>query len=121
MPWLDYVGIPYLALFAVAVLERGGGWETLSRKVLELGIDACILGLGITGSLFAGAAIRSKLGNDTAGIAVAAVLSELVLLGICLNMRTFEGWNERARAAISLFVGVTVLVADSEIVWRWMT
>jgi hypothetical protein len=118
MPWLDYVGIPYLALIAVAVLERGGGWDSLSRKVLELGIDACILGLGVTGSLFAGGLTKSRLGEDTAGLAVAAVLIELIVLGLCLNMRTWERWTERSRASASIFLGVTVLVADSEIVWR---
>ena len=118
MPWLDYVGIPYLALLAVAVLERGGGWESLSRKVLELGIDACILGLGITGSLFAGDPIRSRLSNDAAGLGVAAILVELTILGLCLNMRTWQRWGERARASVSIFFGTMVLIADSEIVWR---
>jgi len=118
MAWLDYVGIPYLALIAVAVLERGGGWESLSRKVLELGIDACILGLGVTGSLFAGDLIRSKLGQDAAALGVAAILIELIVLGLCLNMRTWRVWQERTRATVSIAFGVMVLIADSEIVWR---
>ncbi len=54
MAWLDYVGIPYLALLALAVIEGQGGWNSLARKVVELGIDACILGIGIAAAIFAG-------------------------------------------------------------------
>jgi len=118
MAWLDYVGIPYLALIALAVIEGHGGWETLARKVIELGIDACILGLGVTGALFAGDPLRAKLGTNTAGVGIAAVLVELIIVGLCLHLRTWQGWGERAKASASLFFGVLILIVDSEIVWR---
>lgn len=118
MAWLDYVGIPYLALLALAVIEGHGGWHSLSRKVIELGIDACILGIGITDAIFAGDPARSTLGNDTAGVAVATIFAELIIVGLCLHLRTWERWGERARATVSIFFGVTMLAVTSEIVKR---
>lgn len=118
MAWLDYVGIPYLALLALAVIEGHGGWDSLSRKVIELGIDACILGIGVSGALFASDPVRVKLGNGTTGIAIAAILAELIIVGLCLHLRTWRRWSERARASASLFLGVSILIANSEIVWR---
>jgi len=111
-------GIPYLALLALAVIEGGGGWHSLARKVIELGIDACILGIGITGAIFAGDPVRSKLGSDTAGIAVATIFGELIIVGLCLHLRTWEHWGERTRASWSLFFGLLILIANTEIVVR---
>jgi hypothetical protein len=120
MMWLDYVGIPYLALLALAVIEGHGGWDSLARKIIELGIDACILGIGITGAIFAGDPMRNQLGNNTAAVAVAAIFAELTVVGLCLHLRTWRRWGERARASVSLFLGVVILVADSELVLRFV-
>ena len=121
MEWLDYVGIPYLALLALAVIEGDGGWHSLARKVIELGIDACILGIGITGAIFAGDPARGKLGNNTAGVAVATIFAELIIVGLCLHLRHWQRWGERARATLSIFFGVTMLTVTSEIIRRLVT
>ena len=55
---LAVVGIPYLALVALAVIEGPGESRTLSRRVIELGIDACILGIGVSGALFGSHEVR---------------------------------------------------------------
>ncbi len=62
--------------------------------------------------------MRSKLGNNTAGVAVATIFGELIMVGLCLHLRTWERWGERAKATLSIFFGVTMLTVASEIVWK---
>src|SRR5260221_11681129 len=101
--WLGGVGIPYLALLALAVIEGRGGWETIARKFLELGIDMCVLGIGVTGALFANDTIGQTLGKTTAPIAVTMLLIDLIVAGTALHMRTTKLWNERTCATASIF------------------
>ena len=57
---LAVVGIPYLALIAITAIEGRGRWANLSQRGIELGIDACILGLGVSGALFGSHEVRAK-------------------------------------------------------------
>ena len=114
--WLGGVGIPYLALLALAVIEGRGGWDTVARKFLELGIDMCVLGIGVTGALFANDAVEHKLGNATAPIAVTMLLIDLIVAGLSLHMRTTKFWVERTRATVSIFLGVLIIGINTGIV-----
>jgi hypothetical protein len=114
--WLGGVGIPYLALVALAVIEGRGGWDTFARKFLELGIDMCVLGIGVTGALFANEAVQHHLGSATAPIAVAMLLIDLIVAGMSLHMRTAQVFIERTRATVSIFLGVLILAINTGIV-----
>lgn len=117
MPWLEGVGIPYIALIALAVIEGRGGWDTLARKVLELGIDLCILGIGVCGALFANH--RNDAASSVTAVAVAVLFVTLIIVGFCLHLRTWEGASERTRASISLFLGMVVLGINTAIVFAY--
>jgi Na+-translocating ferredoxin:NAD+ oxidoreductase RnfE subunit len=114
------VGIPYLALLALTVLEGRGGWETFARKILELGIDTCVLGLGVTGALFASDRIAERLGQGATSAAIAMVLIDLILTGFALHLRSEPPiWSEKMRAAMSIFLGFLILAINCGIVFRY--
>ncbi|MFI5353396.1 MAG: hypothetical protein ACHQZS_10580 [Candidatus Binatales bacterium] len=117
--WLKEVGIPYLALIAITVIEGLAPWPTFFRKGIELGIDACILGLGVSGASLAGNGISSKLGADAVGVAVALILLDIIILGVCLHQRDGVLLSERARMRLSIFMGVLMLLINSGIVLTW--
>ena len=124
MPWvtaaIGAVGIPYLALLALTVLEGRGGWDTFARKFLELGIDTCVLGLGVTGALFANDRIADRLGHGATSAAVSMVLIDLILTGFALHLRSEpQKWSEKVRAAMSIFLGVLILAINTTIVFRY--
>jgi len=115
---LGQVGIPYLALLAIFVIEGRAPHNTLSEKVVELGIDACVLGIGVSGAFFASKGINARLGEWAATFAQAALLLELIITGFCLHLRSLDYLNERARARLSIFFGVLILLIDTGVVLR---
>ncbi|MGH7863544.1 MAG: hypothetical protein ACREQB_01035 [Candidatus Binataceae bacterium] len=119
MKWNNYVLIPYLALIAIAILERKGGWDTAARKLLELGIDACILGIGVTGALLAGPV---KLGDQPPnnGLVITILLVEIIIAGLALNCRIWTRPGETSRAMLTWLFGATILVFNSLLV-LWYT
>ncbi len=124
LPWasaaIGAVGIPYLALLALTVLEGRGGWDTFARKILELGIDTCVLGLGVTGALFASDRIAERLGQGATSAAVSMVLIDLILTGFALHLRSEPPiWSEKVRAATSIFLGFLILAINCGIVFRY--
>jgi hypothetical protein len=124
MRWLEAVGIPYLALIAIALIaiavaEGRGGWESLARKFLELGIDLCILGLGITGAIFGSDMVTARLGNHTTPIGIACIFIDLIVTGFCLHLRSADPKDESpGKASVSIFLGLLILGFNSEIVFR---
>jgi hypothetical protein len=116
-PWLDGVAIPYMALLTLAIIEGGGGWPSLRRKFFELGIDACILGIGVCGALFGHDHIHATLGGHAATVAILAIFVELALTGICLNLRTEN--PSQGRVAASLFLGTLILGLNSVIIFHY--
>jgi hypothetical protein len=122
VPWVaaavGAVGIPYLALLALTVLEGRGGWSSFARKFLELGIDMCVLGIGVTGALFANDHIADHLGPSATATAISMLLIDLILAGFALHLRSApESWNERRRATASIFLGVLILAINTGIVF----
>jgi hypothetical protein len=109
MSWLEGVGIPYLALAALAVIEGLGALETLARKFLELGIDAGILGIGVSGALLSGKQVQTDY-------AVALLFVELIIIGLSLHLRKWDRWSEENRASVSLFLGFLILGINTSIV-----
>jgi len=120
MRWLEAIGIPYLALIAIAVAEGRGGWKSFARKFVEFGIDLCILGLGITGAIFGSDMVAARLGNHATPIGIACTLGDLIVTGFCLHLRGPDPDNESPRnASMSIFLGLLILGFNSEIVFRY--
>lgn len=118
MSWLDAVGIPYLALTVLAIMEGRGHATTWSERFIELGIDACILGIGVCGATFANETVQKSLGVKGGTWAVVLLLVCFGITGLCLHMRDFTGFSEAGRARTSIFLGLAVLAINSEIVVR---
>ena len=117
MPWLEAVGIPYLALIALAIIE-GRGSLNWSQRFIRFGIDACVLGMGVCGAIFSNGSIQQRLGKNTVGIAVICLLGNLSITGLCLHLREFPGISEKWRARLSIFLGLLILGINTEVV-RW--
>lgn len=100
---------------------------TFARKFIELGIQACIVGLGISGALFANDTIRTRLGSNASAIGITAIFVDLIVVGFCLHLRTdplitdpMPGARaESHRACASIFLGLLILGLNSEIVFRY--
>jgi hypothetical protein len=115
------VGIPYLALLALTVLEGRGGWDSFARKFLELGIDMCVLGIGVTGALFANDQVADHLGHSATATAITMVLIDLILTGFALHLRSEpQIWDERLRATSRIFLGVLILAINTTIVFLYI-
>ena len=117
---LAMVGIPYLALIALAAIEGRGQTVKLPRRIIELGIDTCILGIGVSGALFGSREVRVKKGDVTGVVAMTVVFVDLTLTGLCLHLRPdAPKLTERARATLSVFLGVLILSLNVGIAWRY--
>lgn len=117
MSWLEGIGIPYLALIALAVIE-GKGPLTWPQRFIRFGIDLCMIGIGVCGAVFANGAVQAKFGAQAAGMAVAVLLLTLTISGLCLHLREFAGISEKWRARLSIFLGLLILGINWEVL-RW--
>jgi hypothetical protein len=115
--WLGAVGIPYLALLTLAVIEGRGASKTFSDRFLELGIDACILGIGITGALFASREVKAKFGDYATMAALVLMFVDLIIAGFCLHLRNFDRFTPAWKARVSIFLGTLILTINTSIVW----
>jgi tellurite resistance protein TehA-like permease len=117
---LAIVGIPYLALLALTAIEGRGQSPNLSHRGIEVGIKACILGLGVSGALFGSHEVRVKMGDVTAVIAIVVVFVDVTIAGLCLHLRAQSTkFTEVARASVSIFLGVLILALNVGIAWRY--
>jgi cytochrome c biogenesis factor len=117
---LAVVGIPYLALIALTAIEGRGHSLKLSQRIIELGIGTCILGIGVSGALFSSREVRVKMGDVTGVIAMTVVFVDLTLTRLCLHLRPDASkLTERARATLSVFLGVLILGLNIGIAWRY--
>lgn len=120
MFWLGAVGIPYLALLALAAI--GGGrarLENAAQIFIQLGIDACLLGIGVSGALFATHEVRVRIGENGAIMAVTAIFVDLIITGLCIRLADYNKWNETTRARLSIFLGLLVLSINTLIVMEF--
>src|SRR5690349_5609394 len=118
MPWLETVGIPYVALLVLTIIEGKGGIPSWEKRFIELGIDACILGIGVSGAIFSNQAVQKKLGSEGPGWAVFLLLCTIGLTGLCLHQRDWTGATEKNRARISIFIGLVILAVNTAMVLR---
>jgi hypothetical protein len=113
----DAVGIPYLALVALTIIE-GRGKLNWSQRFIRFGIDACVLGMGVCGAMFSNEGVQQHLGKNTVVVAVICLLCNLAITGLCLHLREFGGITEKWRARLSIFLGMLILGINTEIV-KW--
>ncbi len=102
---------------ALTIIEGRGGLS-LAQRFIRFGIDACVLGIGVCGALFASDKVQGKLGKSTTAVAMVCVLVNLTITGICIHLRSFPGIEEKWRARLSFFLGLVILGINAEIV-RW--
>ena len=119
MFWLGPVGIPYLALLALAVMRGRRGSSSFAGMFIDLGVDACILGIGVCGALFATDPVRVKIGSEGTAVSIAFIFVDLIITGACLNLKEWERLSERNRARLSIFFGALILIANTWIVLRY--
>jgi hypothetical protein len=115
-PWAEGVGIPYLALFTLAVFQ----WrvfKTAREFFFELGIDACILGIGACGALFANDLARQRMGPHASTVALLTLFATFLITGLCLNLRAEN--LSRGRVSGSLFLGVLILAINTTVVFYY--
>ena len=118
MFWLEAVGIPYLALLVLAIFEGRGRATNYAQMFIEIGIDACILGIGICGAIFANPDVERKLGASAFPVGITMLLVTMGLTGFCRHQRDWDRIPEISRARLSIFLGLLILGLNTAIVWR---
>ena len=114
MFWLQAIGIPYLALLALAAIGAGRGQkESFARIAINFGIDACILGIGVTSGIFVSAEVRAKIGSDATTYALVFIFIDFIVTGICIRFREWKKPSEVARARLSVFAGTLILIINT--------
>jgi hypothetical protein len=113
--WWLIVLTPYVVLIACFILLRGGGTRTVFEKASDLGVDLCVLGLGIWTALVFGGETQHILGVNTAqvGVPVIAVAFLFIAFWERLSKSTTEPIN---KARISFMLGFLVFGANSALV-----
>ena len=116
MFWLGAVGIPYGALIVIAIYEALSTSHTFNKGVLEAGVNACILGIGVTGALFSTPEIGKKIGISGFAIAFVVLLVDLALVGFCLHLRKKGDNVGYGRAILSILLGLLSIGINTGIV-----
>ena|SRR5215213_11856029 len=116
MLWLGTVGVPYGALIAIIILEWLVSNPTFNEGVMDVGVNACILGMGVTGALFSTREIGQKIGVEGFAIAIIILFLDLILVGICLHLRKNATTVGYGRALLALVLGLLSLGINSGIV-----
>ncbi len=118
MFWLEAVGIPYIALLVLAIFEGKGRAGSYAQMFTEIGIDACILGIGICGAIFANPDVEKKLGSSAFPVGITMLLITMGLTGFCRHQRDWDKLKEIPQARLSIFLGLVILGINTAIVWR---
>jgi len=115
--FMSSVVIPGVAVILFSIIEALGGSNTLWQQAKRVGLDLCILSIGIVGGLFSNVRVASQFGTTaTPQLSVLLVLINLMLAGsIMLIDKRFQ-WDERLKACLSVFFGVVTVAIPSGIV-----
>jgi len=116
MFWLGAVGVPYGALLVIAIYERLATTYTLNKGALELGINACILGIGVSGALFSTPEVGKNIGVSGIALTVIILFADLAITGLCLHLRKNEHIVSFGKAAWAVFLGLLSLGINTGIV-----
>ena len=116
MFWLGAVGVPYAALLVIAIYEALATTYTLNKGVLELGINACILGIGVSGALFSTPEIAKNIGVSNIALTVIILFADLAITGLCLHLRKNGSIVSFGKAALGIFLGLISLGINTGIV-----
>ena len=91
---------------------------TYAQMFIEIGIDACILGIGVCGAIFANPEVDKRLGPNGFPLAVFMLFVTLGLTGFCRHQRDWTRINETQRARLSILTGTLILGINTAIIWR---
>ena len=116
MFWLGAVGIPYGALLVIAIYEALSTNQTASKIVLEIGVNACILGIGVSGALFSTPEIGRRIGISGFALAFAVLLGDLAITGFGLHLRKKGNSVRYGTALLGVFLGLMSLGINTGIV-----
>ncbi|MGZ8845346.1 MAG: hypothetical protein ACXW3C_02680 [Pyrinomonadaceae bacterium] len=102
----------------IAIYERLATTYDLNEGVLELGINACILGIGVSGALFSTPEVGKNIGVSGIALTVIILFADLAITGLCLHLRRRSeyGWVSFGRAALGIFLGLLSLGINTGIV-----
>ena len=113
------VGIPVLSIILFSILEAVGGTTSLWENCSKVGLDLCIVSIGIVGGMFANPQLLKRMQQASAVIAITIILVNLILAGVVMAVqKRLSSWSDRRKAYASLFFGVfAVAVPSGMILW----
>lgn len=138
--WPVTVFVPYLALLGMFIIVKGRGrlqkpvdeeieeqskeGETANklelrnkfdRKIIELGTDVSILGIGVSAALLGTGEIKNALG-DPVTVAVVILFIDIFIIGVSANLKDWELMNTRVRAETSIALAALILGINTSVV-----
>ena len=116
---LPSVVVPLIAVIVMTIMEAAARPAPLWEKMCDIGWDLCILGVGVTGGIFAHSEMKAIYKDDVLLWAVIAILINIGLASVILLLRRHYSpagpWIGRA----SVFLGIIAVGLPSGMTfWR---
>ena len=115
LSWLLTVFVPYVASGTCFVLIRGGGSKDFLGKIVKLGGDYCILGLGLWPALVGSTEAQTVLGLSTVKVVVAPIFIWFLLITMWARLKESR-FNDVNKARISFALGTLTIGANTGLI-----
>ena len=115
--WIITVLVPYALLVGMTMLVRGRGTnDHFYKKAVDLSLDGCILGLGITAAIFGSRETRIALQENALYIGLLVSLINIFMLGFCANVSDLTQGSELRKAILSVLAASGTVAANTYVV-----
>lgn len=111
------VVIPVLSIILFALLEAVGGSRGLWATLCKVGLDLCIVSIGIVGGMFLHQPLVARMGPSAPIVAMVVSLTEMILAAtVMLVEKRWPRLRLETKAYISIFVGAFAVALPSGII-----
>ena len=102
------VGLPFIALIVVLVLEAVGSRDSFRDWLINGSSDAAIAALGMSGHLFGDAVLMQRFGQFSAAVVFLTVLAVILCIALTLHLKRteyFMNLKSETRVGVAVAVG----------------
>jgi hypothetical protein len=117
-PILSAVGFPLGSIMLFALLESVWDDQGFWQRSLKIGLDMCIVSIGVVGGFAGNDALTIHLQGHTSTYIAAGIFLELFLAALVMKVQKKSKWAPRWKGSACLFFGgIAVAVPSIMLVW----